>query len=112
MKYNPDIVRAYFKTVKLSAPVFEYKFHATRKWRIDIAWPDNRLAVEVQGGIFVQGRHSRGAAMLKEWEKLNTLAGMGWRVLFCQPTDLCTDEVMGFIKLAMQHHIREVDRGK
>ena len=112
MKYNPDIVRAYFKTVKLPAPVFEYKFHATRKWRIDIAWPDNRLAVEVQGGIFVQGRHSRGAAMLKEWEKLNTLAGMGWRVLFCQPQDVCTDGVVGFIKLAMQHHIREVDRGK
>lgn len=92
MKYNPQIVSAYYVQSGLPAPVFEHRFHHTRKWRLDIAWPDHKLAVEVQGGIFIQGRHSRGAAMLKEWEKLNALAVMRWRVMYCQPKDVCTIE--------------------
>ena len=92
MKYNPQIVSAYYVQSGLPAPVFEHRFHHTRKWRLDIAWPDHKLAVEVQGGIFIQGRHSRGAAMLKEWEKLNALVVMRWRVMYCQPKDVCTIE--------------------
>ncbi len=59
------------------------------------------LAVEVQGGIFIQGRHSRGAALLKEWEKLNTAAILGWRILYCQPQDLLKKEMAETIKQAL-----------
>ena len=53
--------------------------------------------LEVQGGIFIAGRHTRGAELLKEWEKLNTLASMGWRVLYCQPQDVCTTDMCELI---------------
>jgi len=47
--YNPVIVSAYYKSEGLPAPVFEYRFHPSRKWRFDIAWPERRVAVEVEG---------------------------------------------------------------
>lgn len=37
--------------------------------------------MEIQGGIYVRGRHSRGAALEREYEKLNTLSQLGWVVL-------------------------------
>lgn len=73
---------------KMNPPVAEYKFHPTRKWRFDYAWPERLLALEVQGGIWTSGRHVRGAALKKEWEKLNEAATLGWRVIYCEPQDL------------------------
>lgn len=73
---------------QISQPAAEYKFHPSRKWRFDFAWPDRLLALEVQGGIWTSGRHVRGASLLKEWEKLNEAATLGWRVMYCQPQDL------------------------
>lgn len=99
--YIPSIVTAYFRAVDISEPVFEHRFHLGRKWRFDIAWPDRFLAIEVQGGIWTRGRHTRGAAMLKEWEKLNTAASLGWRILYVQPTDLFKLETLSTIKLAL-----------
>lgn len=89
MSYNPNIVTAYYRTMRIPKPVFEHRFHPVRKWRFDLCWPEHKVALEVQGSIFKNGRHNRGAAMLKEWEKLNTAAAMGWRILYCQPSELC-----------------------
>jgi hypothetical protein len=87
----------------LPQPVCEHRFHATRKWRLDYFWPSAKLALEVQGGIFIQGRHSQGAALLKEWEKLNTAASaLGIRFLFCQPKDLCSQELLNHIRSALK----------
>ena len=51
-----------------------------RKWRFDYAWPAKKIAVEVEGGVFTNGRHSRGAGMAADMEKYNTATLMGWRV--------------------------------
>ncbi len=103
MKTNPDIVIAYWRAAGIPEPITEYKFAIMlgRKWRMDYAWPERKLALEVQGGIFIQGRHSRGAALLKEWEKLNTAAGIGWRFLYCQPSDLLKQPLVDQIKKAL-----------
>lgn len=52
-----------------------------KDWRFDFAWPSKRLAVEVEGGTYVGGRHSRGAGMAADMEKYNAAALMGWTVL-------------------------------
>ena len=101
----------------IADPVAEHRFAPPRRWRMDWAWPDHKLALEVQGGIFVAGRHSRGAAMLKEWEKLNTAAAMGWRFLFCQPADLYRTETLALLRQALSygqagsHSAREIVHG-
>lgn len=75
----------------LPEPVAEFQFAAPRRWRFDWSLVDYKVAIEVQGGLFVQGRHSRGAALLKEHEKLNAAAVLGWRILFVTPNTLLLD---------------------
>ena len=62
-------------------PVPEYRFHPVRRWRFDLAWPALLLAVEVDGGTWVSGRHTRGAGYERDCEKLNAAVLLGWRVL-------------------------------
>lgn len=63
------------------APISEYKFHPIRKWRFDFAWPDYKLAVEVEGGTWSQGRHTTGSGHMKDCDKYNQAAMLGWCVL-------------------------------
>lgn len=69
------------KAIDLPAPEREYKFHPTRKWRIDFAWPALNLAVEIEGGIWNGGRHTRGSGAAADMEKYNELSMAGWRLL-------------------------------
>lgn len=62
-------------------PLREYRFHQERNWQLDFAWPSHKVAVEVQGAIHANGRHNRGAALLKEYEKLNEAQLAGWTIL-------------------------------
>jgi very-short-patch-repair endonuclease len=59
----------------------EYRFHSTRRWRFDFAWIDRMLAVELNGGTWVRGRHNRGSSVQGDYEKLNAAQLLGWRVL-------------------------------
>lgn len=59
----------------------EYRFHPTRMWRFDFALPDHKIGVEVEGGTWTAGRHSRGAGFEEDCEKYNQAALHGWRVL-------------------------------
>ncbi len=61
-------------------PEQDYKFHPTRKWMIDFAWPDDMIAVEVEGGIHSGGRHVRGVGYENDCEKYNAATLLGWRV--------------------------------
>lgn len=97
----------HIRAAKLPTPVREHRFHPERKWRFDIAWPEQKLAVECEGGT--RGRevrcHACGAKVLEraksgrmvsvragtghtagkgyadDLEKCNAAQGMGWRVL-------------------------------
>ena len=65
----------------LPAYVTEYHFHPVRKWRLDYAWPEIKLAVEVHGGAYTNGRHTRGGGFTVDREKMNEAAIYGWTVL-------------------------------
>lgn len=65
----------------LPDPVAEFRFHETRKWRFDYAWPERRIAVEIDGGVWAGGRHVHPAGYLADLEKLNAALEAGWRVL-------------------------------
>jgi len=69
------------KAVGLPEPVREFKFHPERRWKLDFAFVDLKLAVEIEGGIWNGGRHTTGAGFIKDCEKYNELALMGWRLL-------------------------------
>jgi hypothetical protein len=119
--YDQKIVVKWFAEHGIYA-VPEYRFCEGRKWRFDFALSKlikprpgekvrpgeqslktrvAKLALEVQGGLFTNGRHSRGAALLKEHEKLNAAACAGWRILYTIPDNLCMPETVETIKKAL-----------
>ena len=80
-----DLITPLCRQSGLPEPHYEYVFAPPRKWRFDVAFPSALLAIEVQGGIWTHGRHTRGAALLKEHEKLNRAAELGWRIVYLTP---------------------------
>jgi very-short-patch-repair endonuclease len=52
-----------------------------RLWRADFCWPDHKLIVEFEGGVFIRGRHTRGKPFEADCIKYNTATLMGYRVL-------------------------------
>lgn len=70
------------KALKLIGYEREYRFHPTRRWRFDFAFPSKKIAVELHGAIYTQGRHSRGKGIEGDMEKINAAQEFGWSV-FC-----------------------------
>lgn len=66
----------------------EYKFHQTRRWRFDMARPDIKLAVEIDGGCWTGGRHSGGKGQIADMEKGNAAIIDGWQVLHFPPEQI------------------------
>lgn len=62
-------------------PERELQFEPGRRWLLDFAWPAFRVAVEVDGGAWSSGRHTRGAGFRGDCQKLNRAALLGWFVL-------------------------------
>lgn len=61
--------------------VTEFRFHPTRMWRFDLAWIEQKLAVEIEGGIWTGGRHTRGGGFSGDCEKYNEAVLNGWKIL-------------------------------
>jgi metal-sulfur cluster biosynthetic enzyme len=79
-------------------PEVEVKFDDVRMWRFDYAWPEYKVALEVEGGAFTRGRHTRGVGFVNDLTKYSEAAIQGWLVLRLTPTDL---PVMG-VELAVR----------
>lgn len=91
---------ALLKREGLPIPEREYQFCPPRKWRMDYAFPDARVGIEVDGGIWIAGggHHTRGQGWLDDAEKLNTAAAMGWRMLRTTPSGLHDLETVALIR--------------
>jgi len=59
----------------------EYRVIPSRRWRFDYAYPQYRIGIEIHGGIWIRGGHTRGSGFIKDREKMNHAAIAGWLVL-------------------------------
>lgn len=96
---------AAIRALELPEPVCEYKFHPKRRWRFDLAWPDRMVAAEVDGGLFVGGRHSRGLGREKDMEKINEAVCLGWTVLSFSPRHIKDGRALDWL-------MRVISRGR
>jgi very-short-patch-repair endonuclease len=69
-------------------PKEEYRFHPKRRWRFDLAIPELKVAIEIEGGIWTGGRHTRGTGYQKDMEKYNAAQMLGWKVFRYTPQQL------------------------
>jgi hypothetical protein len=59
----------------------EYRFSPPRRYRWDFCHPESKVAIEIQGGVWMRrSGHSGGTGLVKDYEKLNLAASLGWRV--------------------------------
>jgi len=103
------ILKSSFPKKKVIA---EHRFAAPdRKWQIDYAFPDERLAVEIEGGGWAGGRHVSGAGFHKDMEKYNALALHGYRLLRFTPKQRDTGEAVTIIREYFNQRDLESGRG-
>ena len=79
----------------------EWKFHPKRKWRFDYAYPELKIGMEREGGIWTRGRHVRGKGFEGDVRKYNTAALMGWIVIRFTPDMERSGEALEFLKRAV-----------
>jgi hypothetical protein len=91
----------HLRGVDLPEPKREYVFHPRRKWRFDFAWPVYRIALEVNGGAWTQGRHTRGEGYIEDLNKLNEAQLLGWQVYQVTPAQVKTGQAIGLIERAL-----------
>ncbi len=80
-----ELFALHLRLNKIPHFVREYQFAPPRKWRVDFAYPEKAIAVEIEGGIHNRGRHVRADGFEKDCEKYNALAAKGWRLFRYTP---------------------------
>jgi hypothetical protein len=66
----------------------EFKFCNYRRWKFDFAHVASKTAIEVEGGAFSNGRHTRGVGFINDMEKYNKAVELGWVILRYTPQQI------------------------
>lgn len=83
-------------------PSERHEYAKPRNWRCDFAWPDRKLAIEVEGGLFTQGRHTRGSGFTKDLEKYNAITEAGWTLFRVSRREIKSGEALRIIERALK----------
>lgn len=86
----------------LPAPEREHVFHPPRRWRIDLAFVDHKLAVEIEGGAFRGPGHRSVGIYLRNIEKYNQLTLDGWRLLRFTSDQVKSGEAVALIRQVLE----------
>lgn len=86
---------------RVPQPETEYRFHPERRWRFDYAWPAQQVALEVEGGVWSGGRHTRGAGFISDIAKYNSATLLGWQVYRCTPQTLAGADIGATLRVAL-----------
>lgn len=70
----------------------EVEFHPTRKWRFDFSISEINVAIEVEGGLWGNGRHGRSLGYAEDCRKYNAGVALGW-TLFRFTTDFTSADL-------------------
>lgn len=82
-----ELLAFQMKMLGFKEPVREYRFDDVRRFRFDFCWPDLKIAVEVEGGIWKAKSGHSGAGYLSDCQKYNLATAQGWK-LFRYPVNL------------------------
>lgn len=77
--------------------VKEYRFHPRRQWRADYAHAQSRTIIEIDGGVWSDGRHTRGAGFIEDCRKLNAATALGWSAFRLATGMIDVDQVQAII---------------
>lgn len=107
LKNSSDLERAFafhLRRHKLRGFVTEYPFggiSGNRQWRFDVAWPEEKVACEVMGGLQSNGKHSREEGYMNDAIKSFEAQLLGWKVFAITPAMIEEDRTAMLITEAL-----------
>jgi very-short-patch-repair endonuclease len=94
-----ELLAFQIRAAGLPEPEREFRFDKVRLFRADFAWPDHRLLVEVEGGIWMsKGGHNTGRGILRDIEKGNLAASNNWLYLRFAPEHINSGQALDVIE--------------
>lgn len=118
-KAAENLLAFQFDTVGVKGWVREYVFHDVRQWRLDFAWLDELLALEINGGTFRKGGGAHtGAGFKRDVEKYCAAYELGWTVIVVMPENVrqgralqVVERRLRIIRQGWLDHARDYDAG-
>lgn len=95
-------------------PVREHRFAPPRRWAFDLAWPEWKVALEQEGGLFGRGRkcplcgrrpvagHTSVERLLGDLEKYDEAAILGWCLVRVTPSQMADGEAVALVERALR----------
>ena len=83
----------------------EYRFYEKRRWRFDYANIEKKIAIEIEGGAWSGGRHTRGKGFIGDMEKYNMAVAECWAVLRFTPSQMKESKTYEFIKMVIEKRL-------
>jgi very-short-patch-repair endonuclease len=102
-----EIFQIQIRAVRLPPALREYRFHPKRKWLFDFAWPQAMIAVEIEGGTHMRGRHVRPEGFRNDCIKYSEAALLGWKVLRGDSQMVKTGALLSLVERALTTTERE-----
>lgn len=89
----PDMLAAQIVEAGLPAAQREYRWHPTRKFRADLAWPERKFIAEVDGAVHrIKGKFER------DIERHNLLIREGWVYIRVTPNMVRSGEALTWVR--------------
>ena len=104
LKFRPEQAEHWLGLLMLDAGLsFErqYPYVEGRKFRADFAFIEQRLLVEVTGGIWNRQAHGSVSGVLADNARLNAATIAGWRLLRVRPDEVEDGTALDLIQRAL-----------
>ena len=108
-RINPAILKAIIRQETGLDVILENQFHPTRQWKSDLAIPSIMVCIELEGGVWTRGRHTRGQGYIDDCSKYNACAVLGWTVLRYTHSGHGIGDILKDIQEIIKYRTNELD---
>ncbi|MGE5513009.1 MAG: endonuclease domain-containing protein [Bacteroidota bacterium] len=105
MSAPESLLEFHLTASKTGGWVREFVFAPPRKYRLDFAFIEEKLGVEVDGAIWVKGRHGTGTGITNDCEKMSLAAIHGWRIIRVTPEQVKQGKALEWIRRALNKEV-------
>ncbi len=100
---NTELLLLQLKAAGLPEPTEEILFAASlgRRYRADLVYQDKKIIIEIEGGVYTKQAHGSITGILRDIEKYNIAAVLGYRVIRILPGWIQTGEAVEWIRRAL-----------